>query len=322
LGVASVSKAQDATTPVAAVGIPVWSGMAQETGIQRFQTNASGPNGGFTAGLQNVRLGATVGIDADDTLTLTTSLAAGFATGFKLLDGYDVRKISGVWDGLTLKVGQFKVAFGQDGYLNPEQLIRINYSLIDTVIPFAAVNNGVNQGDNYLVGAELDQTYSDLTFQLAAVQSLGIGAITPSTGTKFDYVGRAQWKSSNLSLGLSDYLQSTSTASGNPNSLGANASVSADVFKLDLEAIFGASATNGYTGTLSAKLLPGFQPAAWYEWTTTSAGANTGADDLGAGVNFDLAAKTRLAFDVDFTGSNYGDVLAINTETVQLQEVF
>ena len=150
-------------------------------------------------------------------------------------------------------------------------------------------------------------------------------------------MGRVQWKGSNLTLGLSDYYQASYATNytgnvvvNNVNTLGANASISADIFKLDLEAIFGNSGANGYAGTLSAK-TNGFQPAVWYEFVASNSTPATGVNgvlgnDLGGGLNFWLAAKTRLALDVDFTGYNSStvssDLLATNTESVQLTESF
>jgi len=316
LGVATVAKADDSTV----VAAPVWNVLAQESLVQHFATgavvggvNANGTGTNLNAGLENVRLGGTFKAGSDDTLTVTAQLAAQYATGFTLLNAYDVHSLNNFNNGLSLKIGQFKVAFGQDGNASPDELIRANYSIIDAVLP----GNVANEGNPWLVGAELDQTYSDLTIQVAAVQSQVYAA---TNGTKFDYVGRAQWKSGNLALGLSDYLQST-----NPvltlNNLGANGSLSLDVVKLDLEAIFGGAGRNGYTGTLSAKLSD-LTPAVWYDFGTTSAGNNLVNDDLGAGLNWQVNAAHRIALDVDFTGPNNGDILSVNTETLQFQQIF
>jgi len=312
LGVASVSKAQDAAT----VAAPIWNVLAQETLVQHFATGNATTGTNLNAGLENVRLTGTFKVGADDTLTIGSSFAAQYANGFTLLNAYDVHSLNNINDGLSLKIGQFKVAFGQDGYNSPDQLIRANYSVIDRVLP----GNVANEGNAWLVGAELDQTYSDLTFQVAAVQS---AAYNTTPGTKFDYVGRAQWKGSNVALGLSDYLQSTVSPT-NLNNLGANGSIWVDAYKLDLEAIFGGLGVNGYTGTLSAKFSD-LTPAVWYEWGTTSAGANintVGATDLGAGLNWQLSTNHRIALNVDFTGPNNGDILSVNTETLQFQQIF
>jgi hypothetical protein len=322
LGVATVAKADDATTTAntVAVGNITWNALAQESAVQSFGTAKNpGPNYGdsLNAGLENVRVKASYGIDALDTLTVQTSFAAstGVGTyfgGFTLLDAYDVHTLNDINQGLALKVGQFKTAFGQDGYATPDQLIRTQYS---SILGAASPNNVANEGNNWEMGVEADQNFSDLNIQVAAVQN---PFVVGNPGTRVDYVGRIQWKGTNVALGVSDYL--SSTVNPNVNSLGANASINVDVLQLDLEAIFGGADINGYNGTLSAK-LSGFQPAVWYEFNTTSAGA-VNADDLGAGLNFNLAAKTRLALDVDFTGPNTGDILSINTETAQLQEVF
>jgi hypothetical protein len=308
-GVASVSKAADEATS------PVWSGLAQETLVQHFATVA-GTGTNLNAGLENVRLQGVFKAGSDDTVTVGTSFAAQYVNGFLLLDAYDSHSLNNLNSGLSLKIGQFKEAFGADAYSSPDQLIRANYSVIDAIVP----NNVANEGNAWKVGAELDQTYSDLTIQVAAVQNV---AYVASNGTKFDYVGRAEWKGSNIALGVSDYLQST-----NPNltlnTLGANGSLSVDVAKLDLEAIFGGAGVNGYTGTLSAKFSD-LTPAVWYEWETTSAGANIntlGTTDLGAGLNWQLNSNNRIALNVDFTGPNNGDILSINTETVQFQQTF
>jgi hypothetical protein len=187
----------------------------------------------------------------------------------------------------------------------------------------------------------LDQNWSDLTVQVAVVQnpnntdSTGGSAVAGSDNK--DWVARAQWKGSNLTLGLSDYYSaSTINSVNNVNTLGANATVNIDVVQLDLEAIWGNDRENGYTGTLSAK-FSGFQPAVWYEfgtpnYTVASNTASIQNPDLGVGLNFWLAAKTKLAINADFQGYNAGgvgnpapsaaDLLAVNTETVQLTESF
>jgi len=309
LGVASVAKADDATTS-AAVG-PTFSALAQESAVETLGT-VKGAGDTLNAGLENVRVKATYGIDSLDTLTVQTSFAANYFNVFTLLDAYDVHTLSDINPGLALKVGQFKTGFGQEGYASPDQLIRTQYS---GILAAASPNAVANEGNSWLMGVEADQNYSDLSIQVAALQSQPI-ALTQ--GTKVDYVGRVQWKGTNVALGVSDYL--TSTVNPNVNSLGANASINIDVLQLDLEGVFGGAGINGYNGTLSAK-LSGFQPAAWYEFNTTSAGV-VGADDLGAGVNFNIGTKTRLALDVDFTGPNTGDILSVNAETAQLQEVF
>ncbi len=309
LGVASVAKADDSM----AVAAPVWNVLLQEQAVQHFATNLSPYGTNLIAGLENARLGGTFKAGADDTLTLEASFAAQNVTGFNLLNAYDVHSLNNFNTGLTLKIGQFKEAFGQDGYADPNQLIRVKYSLVDTLVPGTAGNFAANEGNAWKTGAELDQTYSDLTIQVAALD-----VNNSTTSTNFDYLGRVQWKGSNVALGLSDYFASTVN---NQNTLGANGSVWVDAYKLDLEAIFGGNGQNGYTGTLSAKYGE-IQPAVWYEWTTTSAGTNTGADDLGAGINWQVNANHRIALDVDFTGSNYGDILGVNTFTLQFQQTF
>jgi hypothetical protein len=341
-GVASVSKAAEE-----AVAAPVWSGVAQELDTQTFGTkSATSTTSNAVAGdannatLQHVQLGVSAGIDALDTLTVKTELGTGALT---LLDAYDTHSLADLNAGLAFKAGQVKVPFGADSYSNPDQLIRTGYSSIDSLVPAGKLTNGNTNlatgtgtvGSVYDLGLEVDQTFSDLTLQVAVVQN-GSLALSPNQVGNKDYVGRAQWKSSNVVLGLSDYYSSTATATGtnspnNTNTLGANASVMVDVFQLDLEAIFGNAGTNGYTGTLSAK-FNGIQPAAWYEFTTLNSAPATGntgvlSNDLGAGINFWLGAKTRLALDVDFTGNNTAltpaaDLLAVNTETVQLTESF
>jgi len=333
-GVASVSKAADEATA------PVFSVVAQELATQSFGTlSKTSTTGNSTSGdqlsgsLQHVILGTTYSIDALDTLTVKAEAVGGFT----LTDAYDTHSLADLSAGLSAKVGQQRIAFGADGYTSPDQLIRTGYSTIDGLIPGGKVADG---GSNYDLGLEFDQNYSDLTLQVAAVQNPNAvtdGANTvvgKGNGTQFDYVGRAQWKGSNVALGLSDYYQASATGGAfvnNVNTLGANASVNVDVVTLDLEAIFGAAAVNGYTGTLSAK-FNGFQPAAWYEWTEKNSAQASGingvqSNDLGAGVNFWLGSKTRLAVDVDFTGYNggtnpAGDLFAKNTETVQLSESF
>jgi len=329
LGVASVSKADDTAAA------PVFNVLAQELATQSFGTYSGtgtqttpnskvGDSLGFS--LQHVQVGANYGIDAIDKLTISSELVG----GFQLLDAYDVHSLSDIYNGLALKVGQFKIPFGANAYLSPDQLIRINYNTIDSVGPVGSVVNG---GSNWDLGAELDQNWSDLTLQVAVLQNTGS---INQTGNK-DWSARAQWKSTNVSLGLSDYYQASSVGViNNTNFLGANGSVNVDIFQLDLEAIWGNQGNgvsgNGYTGTLSAK-IDGFQPAVWYEFTNSNAANlpsaynNMNTPDLGVGLNFWLAAKTRLAIDVDFTGYNAnnngnGDLLAVNTERLQLQETF
>jgi hypothetical protein len=348
LGVASVAKADDSASAA-----PVFSVVAQELATQTFgtrtatstTTNAStGDSLGFS--LEHVQFGGSFGIDAIDNVTLKTELATG---GLNLLDAYDVHSLGDLNNGLALKVGQFKIPFGANAYADPDKLIRTGYSVIDSLVPagktadgnFTSAVNFLNApvfaGSNYDLGLELDQNFSDLTIQVAVVQA---GYATAFAGTDKDYVGRIQWKGSNLTLGLSDYYAATAVGAvpntANPNNLntfGANASVNIDVVQLDLEAIFGSAGINGYTGTLSAK-INGFQPAVWYEFTTANASNvpstfnNMMSPDLGVGVNFWLAAKTRLAIDADFTGYSVGttapagDMLAANSETVQLTESF
>ncbi len=140
---------------------PVWSGLAQETLVQHFATVA-GTGTNLNAGLENVRLQGVFKAGSADTFTIGTSFAAQYANGFTLLDAYDVHSLSNINDGLALKIGQFKVAFGADAYSSPDQLIRANYSVVDKLVP----GNVANEGNAWLVGAELDQTYSDLTIQV------------------------------------------------------------------------------------------------------------------------------------------------------------
>jgi hypothetical protein len=382
LGMATVAKADDSTdaaatavataaaTPaaVSSVSAPVFSVLAQELGTQSFgsysgigaKNTSNAVNGDSLAfTLQHVQVGGSFGIDALDNVTVKTDLAGNGNGGFTLLGAYDVHNLNDIYGGLAVKVGQFNIPFGADQYASPDQLIRIGYSSIDALVPGGAVVNGnaVNLGGNnpttvgsvWDMGVELDQTYKDLTIQIAAVQNGGtvgtvpvtLGVLNP-TGNK-DYVGRVQWKSSNVSLGVSDYYQSTSILiSNNPtpvitnniNTFGANASINVDIYQLDLEAIWGSNSYDGYTGTLSAKPIAGFQPAVWYEFLTPAgtAPANTASmlyPDLGAGLNFNLGAKTRLALNVDFTGYSAStttfpnsSIFDVNTETVQLQEVF
>jgi hypothetical protein len=330
LGVATVAKAEET-----AAAAPTFSVIAQELATQSFGTYSgtgtqNTPNSrtgdALSFNLQHVILGSVYSIDAIDNLTVSSELVGGFA----LLNAYDTHSLNDIYNGLALKVGQFQIPFGANAYLNPDQLIRITYNTIDSVGPVGTVADSAQQWD---LGAELDQTWSDLTLQLAVVQNNG--AIN-STGNK-DWAARAQWKSSNVVLGLSDYYQASSVGViNNTNFFGANASVMVDVFQLDLEAILGnqgnGASGNGFNGTLSAK-INGFQPAVWYEFTNSNASNipstynNMNTPDLGVGVNFWLAAKTRLAIDADFTGYNAnnnggGDLLAVNTERVQLQETF
>ncbi len=66
-------------------------------------------------------------------------------------------------------------------------------------------------------------------------------------------------------------------------------------------------------------------PAVWYEWGTTSAGANVntvGATDLGAGLAWAVTSNHRIALNVDFTGPNNGDILSVNAETLQFSQTF
>jgi hypothetical protein len=311
MGVANVAKADDST--VSTVAPPVWNVLAQEDAVQKFGTNGGGSSLNFI--LQNVRLKGTFGIDAEDTVTLQSSFAS--VGGLTLLDAYDVHTFSDLMTGLSAKVGEFKIPFGNDQYLNPEQLIRANYSIIDSLIPAGI---GGTTGNAWDLGGEIDQTFSDLTFQAAVVQNPnGING----GATNKDYVGRLQWKGTNLALGLSDYYSATSiNLANNLNTLGANATLNIDVVQLDLEAIFGRFNQNGYMGTLSAK-FNSFQPAVWYDFSLTGNGTvGSIGDDLGLGLNFWMGAKTRLALNLDFTGPQTGDILLVNTETFQLQEVF
>ncbi len=346
-GVASIAKADDAAAAPAA---PTFSVVAQELATQSFGTysgtgtkSTANATSGDQLGLslQHVILGTSFNIDSLDTLTVKSDVnALGSAAGTNslyLLEANDTHSLADINAGLAVKAGQIRIAFGADGYKSPDQLIRTNYAGIDALIPGGKVADG---GANYDLGVELDQTYSDLTLQVAAVQNPSAYADLNGNGTKFDYVARGQWKSSNVALGLSDYYQAIATGGtatagnyNNLNTLGANASVNVDVFALDLEAIFGNNNKNGYLGTLSAK-LNGFTPAVWYEFQNSNVANlpstfnNTQNPDLGAGVNFALGSKTTLKINVDFTGysagttSPAGDLLALNSETVQLQEVF
>lgn len=332
LGMASVAKADSSTTSSA----PTFNVVAQELATQSFGTasaTSTTPNAvtgdslGFS--LQHVILGSAYSIDAIDTLTVSSELVGGFT----LLNAYDTHSLSDISNGLALKVGQIQVPFGYNALQSPDKLIRINYNTIDTkTSPVGTVADSAQQFD---LGAELDQNWSDLSLQVAVVQNNG--AIN-STGNK-DWVGRAQWTTSkNLTLGISDYYQASSVGMiNNTNYFGANGTVNVDIFQLDLEAIWGNQGNgangNGYSAILSAK-TNGFQPAVWYEFTNSNASNipstynNFATPDLGLGLNFDLAAKTRLAIDVDFTGYSTtttapaGDMLAVNTERVQLTESF
>jgi hypothetical protein len=307
VGVANVAKADETMAP------PVWNVLAQEEAVQIFGTGGGASALNFI--LQNVRLKGTFGIDANDTVTLQSSFAT--VGGLTLLDAYDVHTFSDINPGLAAKVGQFRIPFGGNQYLSPDQLIRTNYSIINALIP-NGVGSIVSPNASWGLGGELDQTFSDLTFQAAVLQNPNGNN---GGATNKDYVGRAQWTGSNLTLGLSDYYSATSVGTANNiNTFGANAKLNIDVVQIDWEAIFGRFNSNGYTGTLSAK-FDSFQPAVWYEWITTG-NSTVLSDDLGAGINFWLGAKTRVALDVDFTGPSSGDILLYNTETMQLQEVF
>src|SRR5665213_565614 len=186
LGVASVAKADDSTassaaTPAAATAGPVFSALAQESAVQTFGINGAGDT--LNAGLENVRVKATYGIDALDTLTVQTSFAAstGVGTyfgGFTLLDAYDVHTLSDINPGLALKVGQFKTGFGQVGNSTPDQLIRTQYS---GILGLASPNNVANEGNNWVMGVEADQNYSDLNVQVAAIQNLSLIHISEPT---------------------------------------------------------------------------------------------------------------------------------------------
>jgi hypothetical protein len=330
LGVASVAKADSSTASA-----PTFSVVAQELATQAFGTasaTSTTPNAvagdflGFS--LQHVILGSTYSIDAIDNLTVSSEVVGGFV----LLNAYDTHSLSDIYNGLALKVGQFQIPFGYNAYQTPDQLIRINYNTMDNLT--SPVGTVADSSQRFDLGAELDQNWNDLSLQLAVVQNTG--AIN-QFGNK-DWVARAQWKSTNVILGVSDYYQASSVGViNNTNFFGANASVMADIFRLDLEAILGnqgnGAAGNGYSAILSAK-TNGFQPAVWYEFTNSNASNipstynNMTNPDLGIGLNFDLAAKTRLAIDVDFTGYSAtttapaGDLLAVNVERVQLTEVF
>jgi hypothetical protein len=333
LGVATVAKADSSTTSSA----PTFSVVAQELATQYFGTDSATsttPNAltgdGLGFSLQHVILGSTYSIDSIDTLTVSSELVGGFT----LLNAYDTHSLGDIYNGLALKVGQFQIPFGYNAYLSPDQLIRINYNTMDKLTSPAGtvVDNGDAQ--QFDLGAELDQNWNDLSLQLAVLQNTG--AIN-QYGNK-DWAARLQWKSQNVLLGVSDYYQASSVGViNNTNFFGANASVMADIFRLDLEAILGNQGNgangNGYSAILSAK-TNGFQPAVWYEFTNSNASGipstynNMATPDLGAGLNFDLGAKTRLAIDVDFTGYSAtttapaGDLLAVNMERVQLTEVF
>lgn len=350
-GVSTVAKADDAAAAPAA---PTFSLVAQELGAQTFgtwngtstKTTSNVTNGDtLNMSLEHVQAGASFGIDSLDTVALKTELNSG---ALSLLEAYDTHSLADLNAGLAVQAGQFRLPFGANAYANPDQLIRTGYSAIDSLIPSGKASSGNTTptglfgGTQFDLGVELTQTYSDLTIQVAAVQDPSAKAYAPgggtgNNGTQFDYVGRAQWKSSNVALGVSDYYQAVATGptsgvnNNNLNTFGANASVNVDVFALDLEAIFGSGNTNGYTATLSAKPVSGFQAAAWYEFTTDNFAPASGvngvlSNDLGAGVNFWLASKTRLALDVDFTGYNgttaAADLLATNVESVQLTESF
>lgn len=335
MGMVDVAKADSSetaavsATPIAtpAVAAPKWGVLLQEEGTQVFGQNEAPSS--LNLGLQNIRLKSTFGIDAADTAVVQAGFANAGISAFEMLDAYDVHNLGDINPGLALKAGQFKYPFGWDKALSPDQLTRTQYSTIDAVVPAGLTNTPSNSWD---VGVELDQIYNDLTLRLAAVQNPNS---TSPTSNK-DYVGRVQWKSANLNLGLSDYYSaSTLVIGGDPrannlNTVGANATVKVDVFNLDLEAVWGDANVNGYTGTLSAKPIPGFQPAVWYEFTmnnrTVVAPHNSVlSNDLGAGLNFWLGDQTRLAMDADFTGwaaSGSCDILSYDKETVQLQEVF
>ncbi len=331
LGVATVAKADSSTAAA-----PTFSVLAQELAAQSFGTysgtgtqNTSNSRTGDALGfsLQHVILGSAYTIDATDTLTVSSELVGGFA----LLNAYDTHSLSDIYSGLALKVGQFQIPFGYNAYQSEDQLIRINYNTMDNLT--SPVGTVVDSSQQFDLGAELDQNWSDLSLQLAVVQNTNS---INQFGNK-DWAARAQWKSQNVLLGLSDYYQASSVGVvNNTNFFGANASVMVDIFQLDLEAILGNQGNgvsgNGYSAVLSAK-TNGFQPAVWYEFTNSNASNipstynNMNTPDLGVGVNFWLAAKTRLAIDADFTGYNAnnnggGDLLAVNTERVQLQETF
>lgn len=257
------------------------------------QTWSSASDAVYDLKVAHARLRVTALVDEETTLAIMPEFAPG---GFVLLDAYAQRALGEGW---SVMAGQFKPAFGDDRYLTPAQLKRVNYTKMDS---FAFPGN-TNAWD---IGMEIKKVSEQVTFQADLVQGAGPNKSADNDKTK-DLAGRVEWKDAGFALGCS-YYGGTNNGAGYltyQNWGGFHVRYSKDGLDARAEAILAPFDRNAYFGQLAYK-TGRFEPLAWYE--AGFVGSVQNYQVLGGGLSYWPSPKTRLTLNgilngvTDFSG--------------------
>ncbi len=253
----------------------------------------------------HARLRATALVDENTTLALMPEMGP---TGFVLLDAYGLRNLG---DQCSLQAGQFKPAFGDDRYLTPGQLKRVNYTkMTGFVLPSAT-----NAWD---MGVEFKKVGEQVTFQADVIQGAGPNKSADNDTTK-DLAGRLEWKDKNIALGCS-YYGGTSFGMGfisYQNWLGVHGRYNSEGFDARAEAVWLVNYRSAYFAQ-AAYRKGDWEPVAWGELGFLGTVQNYQL--IGGGINYWPAVKTRIQLNVSLSGVT--DFSAPALVVLQAEQIF
>lgn len=222
-------------------------------------------------------------VDERIEVVVQPSLAQAGPSGaaFSLLDAYATWNLGDHW---FATAGQFKFAFGDDRYLAPDQLQRVNYTKMSK---FAF------PGKLWDVGFEVMRASEDYSVQAAVIQGAGSNALTDNDVYK-DFAGRAEWRTGGFTLGGSCY-HGTSHVTGfteRQTWLGAHTRFRSEGFEARAEAIWAPMEKDAYFAQIAYR-TGDWEPLVWGELGLV--GSMQAYQSLGGGLNFWPAPQTRLS---------------------------
>ena len=293
-----------ADKPAEAATAPAFTPVVKLNGFVQFWTQNF--NNSWDQLLKHTRLKATALVDPDTTAVIMPDMSTG---GFTLLDAYVNRNLGEQW---SIMAGQYKPAFGDDRYLTPAQLKRVDYARMDS---FAFGNFPLKAWD---MGFEFKKVAEEWTLQAGLVQGAGPNATKDSDQTK-DLNARLEYKGKEFAVGASYYggTSNTPTFAAFQNWGGVHLRYNSEGFDARAEAIFAPFNKNAYFAQLACK-KGDWEPLAWGELGTLN--SNQAYEVLGLGLNYWPAAKTRLSLNIVMNGVT--DLSGPAMSVLQVEQVF
>ena len=298
------AKAEATSEAAEATPTPALTPTVKLNGFVQFWTQNF--NNSWDQLLKHTRLKATALMDPDTTVVIMPDMSTG---GFTLLDAYVSRNLGDQW---SVMAGQYKPAFGDDKYLTPAQLKRVDYAKMDS---FAFGSFPLKAWD---MGFEFKKVAEEWTIQAGLIQGAGPNATKDSDQTK-DLNARVEYKTKEFAVGASYYggTANTPTFATFQNWGGVHLRYNSEGFDARAEAIFAPFNKNAYFGQVAYK-TGDWEPLAWGELGTIN--SNQAYDVLGLGLNYWPAAKTRLSFNVVMNGVT--DLNGPAMTVLQVEQVF